>query len=325
MARDFWPCVAVHTDGGALQSIIFTEFQRLDRKHPKYATSGYAVERLVKQLARVDNPKLLKRVKFDPEADMFCAYGDDADALFEIATIIRKATGQKKPPPSAPAQLAPDAARAALRKGFVLSLDETAQQEFLRGWPRPCDPAHEALERELKSKEPKTRLTAARRLTRAACRVIGNLHQPLTHPKSFDAVSAALEKERDPKIADELVFALAMMCSRALPDQRMQPVLESYLASPRWRVRWSAVDGLAALHSHDWAKLVPLLDDPHEKVRAAVCRAAWSSEHTICSWAIGDPEPQIATPFPEEHVAKLRTKLKDKACAQFVKNFLQTR
>jgi HEAT repeat protein len=105
----------------------------------------------------------------------------------------------------------------------------------------------------------------------------------------------------------------------------MQPVLESYLASPRWRVRWSAVDGIATLYAFDWSKLLPLLDDPHANVRAAVCRAAWSAEHTVNSWAIGDPEVKHATPFPDEHVARLRAMLRDKACAQFVKNFLSSR
>lgn len=323
---DYWPCVPIYADDGIkLQSIIFTAFQRLDRKYPKYSSSGYAIERLVRQLACESDPTLLKRVGFDPERDMFCAYGDDADALLAIARLIRRATGQRKPPPSKrSAQLTPAQAQVALRRGYVEGLDAAAQREFLRGWPRPLDYEQRRLERELVARDPKTRLQAARLLHRAACGVIGNVREPLTHPTTFDAVRAALENERDPKVFDELAFTLSMMCRRACPDQRMQPVFESLLANPRWRVRWAAVEGLGALHAHDWSKLLPLLDDPHEEVRKEVCRAAWLAEGTICNWAVGhDPEIRKATPFPRAHIAKLEAKLKDKACRQFASNALQ--
>lgn len=283
MARDYWPCILVDHEGRE-SSLIFTELQRLDRTYPAAARSGYAVETLVKKLAP---PALRKRVRFDPEADMFAAYGE-VDALYEIAMLIKRATGQRKPEKYV-AMLAPDAARAALRAGFVAGLDAQAQQTFLKGWPRPRDPAHEALERELRARDASTRLAAARRLMRAACRVIGGLHQPLTHPTSFDRAAAALAKETDPKVAGELVAAIAMMCERALPDQRMQPVLTRYLTSPRWQVRRAALFGLGALCRIDLAAIAPLANDPHAGVRAAYERAIPRAADRVNAWAIGEP------------------------------------
>src|SRR5262245_52991058 len=121
----FWPCIPVPDEdaAGQIRSIIFTEFELLDRTYPR-ATSGYAIEGLVRKLARAEKPGLLRRVKFDPERDMFAAYGDDVKALLEIARLLRKATGQKRPKiQAAAAKLSPEEASELLCRGFIAALD----------------------------------------------------------------------------------------------------------------------------------------------------------------------------------------------------------
>lgn len=50
---------------------------------------GYAWQALVEDVLRDRDPELLGRVRFDPEADTFCAYGPDQEALRGVAVLIR--------------------------------------------------------------------------------------------------------------------------------------------------------------------------------------------------------------------------------------------
>jgi hypothetical protein len=42
-------------------------------------------------LIRLKAPKLRRKIKYDPEAGMFVAYGTDKQALEQLATLLREA------------------------------------------------------------------------------------------------------------------------------------------------------------------------------------------------------------------------------------------
>src|SRR4051794_34364644 len=89
--RSFWPCKLVEQATG-FSIVLADDLYLLGHRLGDRDAGGYAVERLVKVLARAQDPALLRRVKFDSEAGMFCAYGEDLDALHAIATLLAGAT-----------------------------------------------------------------------------------------------------------------------------------------------------------------------------------------------------------------------------------------
>ena len=306
----FWPCVAVETEG-KLTSIIFTDFALLDDSYPG-VTSGYAVTRLVKKLLRGDAPALLSRVKFDPEADMFSAYDADEATLRDVARLLRQATG-KSPPRirDRPRALSPDQARSALRRGFIAKLDPAAQRRFREGWPRSAHSGHDAVLRNLAAPAVAKRLAAARRVLRTACRCVGDLADPFCHPDVIDAVMAACERERVPKVHEVLVDALAMMVERALPDLRTAPLFEALLAHPRVRTRIAAVTALGALATRRWETIRPLLADAQPQVRKAACLVIARAKQPLEPWILDDDEIQRSR-FPGNPRAWLAPLLADR-------------
>lgn len=58
-------------------------FERRDHE-----PNGYAWEGVVRVLLLDRTPDLLGRVEFDSEGGMFCAYGEDGEALRAIAHLI---------------------------------------------------------------------------------------------------------------------------------------------------------------------------------------------------------------------------------------------
>ncbi|MFD0559329.1 immunity protein 51 of polymorphic toxin system [Stackebrandtia endophytica] len=50
--------------------------------------SGYDWQSAVAGHFTDAEPAMLKRFRFDPEAGMFCAYGDDLAALHAVATVV---------------------------------------------------------------------------------------------------------------------------------------------------------------------------------------------------------------------------------------------
>nr|WP_302476098.1 Imm51 family immunity protein [Acinetobacter sp. Marseille-Q1618] len=53
--------------------------------------NGYDWASLASAYVDKQLPELVEVVKFDPEADMFCAYSDDAEALKKFILIFRQA------------------------------------------------------------------------------------------------------------------------------------------------------------------------------------------------------------------------------------------
>lgn len=58
--------------------------------------NGYDWASLASAYVDKQVPELVEVVKFDPEADMFCAYSDDAEALKKFILIFRQALDKPK-------------------------------------------------------------------------------------------------------------------------------------------------------------------------------------------------------------------------------------
>lgn len=56
-----------------------------------YEGNGYGWAGVATTIVRVKAPELADRVKFDPEAGMFVAYGSDAEALQHLGTLLQAA------------------------------------------------------------------------------------------------------------------------------------------------------------------------------------------------------------------------------------------
>jgi hypothetical protein len=87
-------------------------------------------------LIRLKAPKLKRKIKYDPEAGMFVAYGTDRDALAQLARLLREAI-EKANPPSLPTSLRPALTACVHRRASVV----TNASDFLsprrgEGWGR---------------------------------------------------------------------------------------------------------------------------------------------------------------------------------------------
>ncbi len=85
----FLPGVLVEHEGGKY-SVVYTSFPALDPEAEARGIQGggYTWHGLVVHLMKEQAPSHLDRVAFDPEASMFCAYGNDLEALGSVAKAL---------------------------------------------------------------------------------------------------------------------------------------------------------------------------------------------------------------------------------------------
>ncbi len=97
---------------------------------------------------------------------MFCARGDDLEALAAVAALLHEATGQRPPRARRARELAPfEQVAPLLAQGYVLAADPQAQAALAKMAPAPAMASDEArLMRELRARDPAVRQRAARRI-----------------------------------------------------------------------------------------------------------------------------------------------------------------
>lgn len=133
----YFPCALVEqTDD---YRVICSDLHYFDEFFGDSGSSGYAIERLAKKLVREHS---ITGVKFDSEAGMFCAYSNRKTPLKKLCTKLRLITGSERKHLAEKQLSEPtislDKAEQLLLKGFVLSLDEKAQKQFLKHVPYPA-------------------------------------------------------------------------------------------------------------------------------------------------------------------------------------------
>lgn len=94
MADDFTPCQFHQHDDGTC-SLTFTAFDTNGAdsvfEAAGYDGGGYGWEGVVRALVQSHSPKLKKKLRYDPEASMFCVVSKDREALVQVAALIRTA------------------------------------------------------------------------------------------------------------------------------------------------------------------------------------------------------------------------------------------
>jgi hypothetical protein len=90
--NEFAPCQLIDNEDGTY-SLLLTEFDATASVFEEMGqeAGGYGWHGAVEALVRMKAPGLARKVKYDPEASMFVAYGKDRAALEKVAGLIRAA------------------------------------------------------------------------------------------------------------------------------------------------------------------------------------------------------------------------------------------
>lgn len=292
-ANPYFPCEIVEQDND--YSVICSHFHYFDDHFGDQGGDGYTVERLAKKLVR---EHAIKGVKFDSEAGMFCAYSNKKTALKQICAQLRKITGgerkhlahQKQSEPSIPL----DQAEQLLIKGFVISLDETAQRKFLKHVPYPpMTPQQQELLRLIREGTDAEKIRAARKVNSEARTLVRNWEHYLSHPETTKLFMECCDANKDiAPVHQELIWALVFICDRHLPDLRAKPYFLACLDHKKQQVRCLGIWGLHNIGVLTRTMLKPLLEDKSAKVReSAKEHMGWitTSRKTFPSWMF-DPK-----------------------------------
>src|SRR4051812_46384145 len=88
MADEFAPLRLLEADGS--YTLMLTEFDRWAGTFEEVGQDGggYGWHAVADALIRLKAPKLKRKVKYDPEASMFVAYGTDRAALVQLAELL---------------------------------------------------------------------------------------------------------------------------------------------------------------------------------------------------------------------------------------------
>ena len=90
---EFAPCKLLDNEDSTF-SLLFSDFDATATIFAEMEQDGggYGWHGVVDALVRMKAPKLKRKVKYDPEASMFVAFGKDSEALKQVAELIRMAT-----------------------------------------------------------------------------------------------------------------------------------------------------------------------------------------------------------------------------------------
>lgn len=267
-SNPYFPCKLVEQEDD--YSIICSDFHYFDDHFGDRDAGGYSVERLAKKLTR---ESAILGVKFDSEAGLFCAYSDRKGPLKQLCTQLRKITGGESKHLKRQEQSEPsitlDQAERLLLKGFVVSLDKKAQNQFLKNVPCPARTAKQGewlrLLREGTNAE---KIRAARKINAEARTLVRNWDNYLSHPDTTTLILDCCDiNEDNPAVFQELIGALAFICDRHLPDLRAKPYFLSCLNHKKQQVRLYGIWGLWDIDALTRTVLKPLLADKSAKVR----------------------------------------------------------
>lgn len=89
------PFLIMEHDAGGTYSLLLYDSKMLSTEQvfvdQGRGPGGYSWADLALHAATVEEPKLTGRFRLDPEAGMFCAYGDDLAALEALAARLHRA------------------------------------------------------------------------------------------------------------------------------------------------------------------------------------------------------------------------------------------
>lgn len=263
----YFPCKLVEHQKGF--SIICSDFHYFDNYFGDKGCGGYTIEKLAKKL--VKEHKIQKEVSFDSEAGMFCAYSQAKEGLLKLALLLSEITGGEENY-TAPTDVNPkipfEEAEKLLLNGFVIRLDDQAQNDFYKNvpYPRLTNKQSEYLDF-LKSGTNEEKVLASKRINSEARTKTRKWDNFLSHPKTITVFLEAIEVETDNKVLQELIWAIAFICDRHLPDLRTKPYFEKALGNKNATIRWLGLLGLGNLFENSEDLILTMTNDKSEKVR----------------------------------------------------------
>ena len=274
----FFPCILIeHEDHN---SIILSDFHYFDDYFGDKGGGGYSVERLARKLVKENG---IKGIKFDSEAGMFCAYSTETESLLELCQALQKIVGDEKDyiaPENTKPLISLDIAEELLIKGFVQGTDKVSQEEFLEKVPYPSLTNKQAeYLQAIKNGTETEKIYAAKRINSEARTKTRKWNHYLSHPNTVTLFLETLDREKNPKVYQELIWALVFICDRHLPDLRTLPYFLECLNSTISQTRLLGLWGVKNLYFFPMETVLKLKNDKSEKVREYVTRLEkWEKE-----------------------------------------------
>ncbi len=270
MKNDFYPCFLVEHD--AYFSIILTDFHLFQDYFDNKEIGGYTIERLALKLAKENN--LLKKISFDSEASMFCAYSENKEILLKFCHLFAEITGNVEIVDiNSNSQIDFEKAKKLLFKGFVFGLDKIAQKEFLEYVPfPPLSKAQKSYLNDIEKGTKEQKIQASKKNNSEARTKIRKWDNYLSHPNTITIFLNAIDKEKDEAVIQELIWALVFICDRHLPDFRIQPYFLKALENKSATIRWLGIIGLQGLFEYPNEIALKMTTDKSKKVKEAAER-----------------------------------------------------
>jgi hypothetical protein len=264
----YWPCFIVEHD--RRYSICLSSFHFFDDYFGGEECGGYTLERLARKLLK-DND--IKGIKLDSEAGMFCAYSESKENLMGLCALFRNIVGDEEDfateenLPTIPL----DEAERLLLQGFVMALDKDRQEKFLRHVPCPSlSKKQSEYLGAIQNGSEQAKIVSAKKINSEARTLTRKWDHYLSHPHTINVFLKAIDQEQNPKVYQELIWALVFICDRHLPDLRTKPYFLRCLDHKIAQIRILGIMGLCNLYEIPTQELSKLKNDKSEKVRKAL-------------------------------------------------------
>ncbi|MCD8403918.1 Imm51 family immunity protein [Tenacibaculum finnmarkense] len=279
----YFPCLFTKHEDDYF-SVICSDFHYFDDFFGEKGGGGYTVERLSKKLIKENK---IKGIKYDSEAGMFCAYSNTSENLLELCQLLKEITGDEDKHSSEISEplISFDKAEKLLVKGFVKSLDKKAQNDFLKNVPMPTlSKKQSKYLNDIQNGTDKEKIFSAKRVNSEARTYTRNWDNYLSHPNIITIFLEAIDKEENPKVYQELLWALVFICGRHLPDLRTQPYFLKALSNKIGTIRWLGIIGLDKIYDFPFENLVPLIKDKTYKVREELVTMLSPANREFAIW-----------------------------------------
>lgn len=268
MNNQFFPCSFMEYETHF--SITLTDFQLFDEYFcDKMDYGGYTIEKLAKKLFR-DKYGSIKGISFDSEAGMFCAYSNNKELLLELSELLREITGGRELHCKVEYEMkiSKQEAENLLLSGFVYDLDINYQNTFLENVPYPpLTIKQKEYITAIKIGTDEMKIIAAKRINSEARTKTRQWDDYLSHPQTISILSNAIERNSNPKVYQELVWALVFICDRHLPDLRLQKIFYEALNNTNATNRWLGLMGLESMSEFSIDAVDKLTNDKSKKVK----------------------------------------------------------
>lgn len=161
-----------------------------------------------------------------------------------------------------------DHAERLLIDGFVKQWDHEKQKQFMVNVPCPelTKIQTDYLDK-IKNGNREEKRFVLKRINAEARAKTRDWNNYLSHPQTTSLLIDLSYQTTDKKVYQEVVWALAFICKRHLPDIRCEPVFLEALRDHNANVRWIGLLGLEGIYEFPRQAVQEMLNDRSKKVR----------------------------------------------------------